>query len=168
MRPQDTLRQLTRSGLALARRPLVVAAYATGLVKGTVEGTLHVTGSLASAVLRSPRDTRPPVAGPGEESGHIGERTRYGGLNTEAAPPMSPGGGGEPIEHEPTAESRDVAHGDAAVQPREVESWAEEVNDAEPEEADGADGEPLIDPGTAKAVRSESETLRRAADPDKG
>jgi len=168
MRPQDTFRQLTRGGVALARRPLVVAAYATGLVKGTVEGALHLTGILVGTVLHSPRDSRPPIVEPGDDVGHTGERTRYGGLNTEPAPPMSPGGGGEPIEHEPTAESRDVAHGDAAVQPREVESWAQEVDAAEPEEADEADDGPLLDPGTAKAVRSEFETLRKPADPDKG
>jgi len=150
-----------------------MAAYAVGVVKGTVEGVAHAAGSIADNLVRSPNGPemvppreRPPAA-PAEG---VGERTRFGGLNTEPAPPMAPGGGGEPFAHEPTAESRDVAHGDA-VQAREVESWAEEA-----EREDGVDGvggseadrEPLLDPATAKAIRHQTETLRRAADPDKG
>jgi hypothetical protein len=58
-----------------------------------------------------------------------GERTLFGGLNTEAAPPMTPGGGGEAFEHEPHAETRDIEHGDAPTDAREVESWADEATD---------------------------------------
>lgn len=194
MTPNDTVKHLTRSGLALARGPVAVAAYAAGVVKGTVEGTVHVVGSVlhpqrgphpvesdtARAGQQPPTDiddvaadTSSAATGAATDTAapRKGERIVFGGLNTEPAPPMMPGGGGEPIEHEPHAESRAAAHGEAAVDPREAESWEEEAaaDGDEPDlAAEPVEDEPLLDPSVAKAVRSEAEILTKAADPDKG
>lgn len=205
MSPTDTVKQLTRTGLALARGPVAVAAYAAGVVKGTLEGTVHVVEGVLHP-QRDPRHTEAeptPTDVPAEEEETTpeatikrprtkpGERTMFGGLNTEPAPPRTPGGGGEAIEHEPHAESRDVEHGDVPVRAREIESWEEEAaGELADEQAAGivdaelaytsessaveaaieepAPGEPLLDPSIAKAIRKESEILQKAADPDKG
>jgi hypothetical protein len=100
-----------------------------------------------------------------------------------------PGGGGVQVEHQPEPESRDVAHGDVPASAREVDSWAEEAAASEidvetpvgttgadvgfnPDTAEAdlqqPDTEPLLDPATAKAIRSEAETLQKGADPEKG
>lgn len=178
MTPTDTVRQFARGGISLAQRPIAVAAYAAGVVRGTVRGALRMAETVVDEVVHAPRDVpvldehsfevRPDEGPADAESVATGERTQYGGLNTEPAPPMTPGGGGESFEHEPTAESRDVAHGDAAAQPREVDSWVEEVETAPEEDLEASDAEPLLDPADAKALRRESEILRRAANPDKG
>jgi hypothetical protein len=191
----DTVRHLTRGGIALAQRPLAVVAYAAGVVKGTVEGTVQVTESVVGSLIHPQRAPHPTEAAEAPEAREApvdstpepatttvpaepaapssGERTLFGGLNTEPAPPMMPGGGGEPIEHEPHAESRAADHG-GAVDAREMESWQEEADDEDPvdpiealEEAEPAD-EPLLDPSVAKAIRSEAETLQRASDVEKG
>ena len=170
MTTSHTVDQITRTGLTLARRSLAVAAYAAGLVKGTVR---TVAGAAAERPIPEASDGRDETI-PRQRTaagGATGERTMFGGLNTEPAPPMMPGGGGEQIEHEPHAESRASAHGDSPVDPREEVAWEQEALEADQAPASGAgddaDG-PLLDPAVAKAVRSEAETLQRAADPDKG
>lgn len=220
MTRNDTVRHLTKGGIALAQRPLAVVAYAAGVVKGTVESTVHVTESVVGSLIHPQRaphstettpaptetaeasvDTAPASAttaapeaadapdSPPAPPAPSGERTMFGGLNTEPAPPMMPGGGGEPIEHEPHAESRAADHG-GAVDMREMESWQEEaleeaedqdpvgatetLGDAQPvggpgdAPVDGPVDEPLIDPSVAKAIRSETGTLQRASDVEKG
>ncbi len=94
---------------------------------------------------------------------------------------------------EPHASTRDEGHGDAQLQPAEQAEIAEEVAEAIPggdldletpvgttgadvgHNPDTAEADlqqpgtpPLVDDATANAVASESETLGRAADPDKG
>jgi hypothetical protein len=177
-----------------ARHPVATASYAFGFAKGATTAIIEVARHLRAGPsvpqqrgASEPTTARRPSGD--RESPVPGERSRFGGLHTEPAPPRAPGGGGEAFENEPRAESRDAAHGSAGPQPREVDSWAEEAADAavdvetpvgttgadvgfNPDTAEAdlqqPDTEPLLDPGTAKAVRSEAETLRRAADPEKG
>ena len=105
------------------------------------------------------------------------------------------GEGGQVGGHatEPKAASRDEEHGDAALQRAEVDEIADEVAESSPAGSvdietpvgttgadvgfnpDTAEADlqqpatpPLVDDATANAVASESETLGRAADPDKG
>ena len=96
----------------------------------------------------------------------------------------------ESFTPEPKAVSRESAHGGSATD-AEIDAWLDEAMARDdglgvetPVGTTGADAghnpdtaeadlqqpgtEPLLDPSTAKAIRSESETLRRAADPDKG
>jgi hypothetical protein len=165
--------------VSAARHPVAAAGYVVGLAKGATTATVDAVRRGRSGVVpqqRGPSEPRTAAATPPEPA-RPGERTLYGGLNTEAAPPRSPGGGGVEVGHEPAAESRAVAHGDAPTSPREVESWLEEAADAEVDDEVGpttdpqqpdTETEPLIDPGTAKAVRSEAERMQKAADPEKG
>jgi hypothetical protein len=98
---------------------------------------------------------------------------------------------------EPSASSRDEEHGDAHLQRAELEEWADEIveglaadtpaGDIDVETPVGTTGadvgynpdtaeadlqqpetEPVMDPSLTKSIRSESETLSRASDPDKG
>jgi hypothetical protein len=98
---------------------------------------------------------------------------------------------------EPSASSRDEEHGDADLQRAELEEWADEIveglaadtpaGDIDVETPVGTTGadvgynpdtaeadlqqpetEPLMDPSLTKSIKSESETLSRASDPDKG
>jgi hypothetical protein len=90
---------------------------------------------------------------------------------------------------EPSAASRDEAHGDAALQPAELEEWEEEAAETVPagqvdvETPAGTTGadvgynpdtaepglqqpdvESVLDEATAKSLRAEAEMMRQAAD----
>jgi hypothetical protein len=101
---------------------------------------------------------------------------------------------GEAFATEPKAVSRESNHGGGPATDAEIDAWIDEAmqgletgpdvdietpvgtTGAEPghnpdtAEADlqQPDTPPLLDPATTKAILSESETLRKAADPDKG
>jgi hypothetical protein len=179
--------QAVSGAASAARHPVAAASYAFGMAKGATSVTIDVVRYLAAGPeVPQQRAAGEPTSRPAPTV--TGERTNVGGLTTEAAEPRMPGGGGEAFEHEPHAEARDVAHGEAADDPREVDFWAEEAAPSEidietPVGTTGADvgsnpdtteadlqqpgTEPLLDPATAKAVRSEAETLRKAADLEK-
>ena len=185
--------QAVSGAASAARHPVAAASYAIGFAKGATSVTIDVVRHLregAPAVPQQRGASEPDTASPtpASEPTATGERTNFGGLNTEAAEPRMPGGGGESFAHEPQAEARDVAHGDAADDPREVNFWTEEAAPTDidietpvgttgadvgfnPDTAEAdlqqPDTEPLLDPSTAKAIRSEAETLGKAADPDK-
>jgi len=95
------------------------------------------------------------------------------------------------VATEPKAVSRESAHGGSAATDAEIDAWIDEAmaggDDVGIETPVGTTGvsagfnpdtaepglqqpltEPLLDPATAKAIRKETETLRKAADPDKG
>jgi len=162
---------LASTAVSAVRHPIATAGYAAGLAKGATEATVSLVRQLRGGTPAAPSA---PVAVPPETEGRetpTGERTMFGGLNKEAAPPRMPGGGGEAFEHHPSPENRAAGHGAGPADPREEASWAEEVaeeTDLASEVPEPAEAEPLLDPGTAKAVRSETEILRKVADPDKG
>jgi hypothetical protein len=105
--------------------------------------------------------------------------------NLDAPAPEDPP---PPIFTEPKASSRDVAH--AGGHDPDLDNWQDELDDGidvitpagttgtgvgyNPDTAEAGlhepelDDEPLIDPSVAKAVRKESQTLQRAADPNVG
>jgi hypothetical protein len=104
----------------------------------------------------------------------------------EAEPADGPG---ESFHNEPKPASRDAAHGGPGGEREEIELSIEELTDPDvdvetPVGTTGADvghnpdtaeadlqqpgTPPLLDPGTIHAIESESEILRKAADPDKG
>lgn len=96
---------------------------------------------------------------------------------------------GEAFATEPKAVSRESAHGGGPATDAEIDAWIDEAM-ARGEDADvetpvdtagvgvghnpdtGDAGlqqpltQPLLDPSVAKAIRSESETLRKAPDPE--
>ena len=92
----------------------------------------------------------------------------------------------ESFATEPKATSRASAHGRSGAD-ADIDEWAAELDDVDVETPVGTTGagtgynpdtaeadlqqpgtEPLLDPGTAKAIRSESQMMQKAADPDKG
>jgi hypothetical protein len=98
---------------------------------------------------------------------------------------------GEAFATEPKAVSRESAHGGSAATDAEIDAWIDEAmaggDDVGIETPVGTTGvsagfnpdtaeadlqqpltAPLLDPATAKAIRKESEILRKAADPEKG
>jgi hypothetical protein len=172
-----------------ARHPVATAGFVVGLTKGATTAAVEaVRRGREGMPVPQQRSASEPGSGDAAAA-PVGERTRFGGLNTEAAPPRMPGGGGVQVEHQPEPESRDVAHGDVPASAREVDSWAEEAAASEidvetpvgttgadvgfnPDTAEAdlqqPDTEPLLDPATAKAIRSEAETLQKGADPEKG
>lgn len=92
----------------------------------------------------------------------------------EPAEPVTPAVPVEPSTTEPKAASRDGAHHGRGSEPSD--DWHDEIEDApdvginpatgQPNQGQSDDG-PLIDPSVTKAVRSESEVMGRAADPEK-
>ncbi|MDZ5619548.1 hypothetical protein SFC88_01845 [Nocardioides sp. HM23] len=94
--------------------------------------------------------------------------------NVEPAEPVPPAESVEPSTTEPKAASREAAHHGRGADP--TDDWHDEIEDPSDVGINPATGlpntgqsddEPLIDPSVAKSVRSESETMSRAADPDK-
>ena len=95
----------------------------------------------------------------------------------------------ESFATEPKAVSRDSAHGGPATD-AEIDAWIDEAMARDdigvetpvgttgaaaghnPDTAEGdlqqPDTEPLLDPSTTKAIKAESDMMRKAADPDKG
>jgi hypothetical protein len=96
---------------------------------------------------------------------------------------------GESFATEPKAVSRESAHGGADADDADIDGWSNEATarggDVDVETPVGTTGagaghnpstaeddlqqtltQPLMDPATAKALRSETETLRKASDPD--
>lgn len=123
--------------------------------EGIVRKGLGLVAAVASRVAGEPRDTnREPMwvaPEPGEK------------LADAPPPPAAPGAPGEPIVTEPSAPNRASAHGGPG--PVAEDDWRDEVAeqpDVPPVPSPRA-GEPLIDPAEAKAIRSESEVLRRGA-----
>ena len=170
--------QAVSGAASAARHPVAAASYAIGFAKGATSVTLDVVRHLREGAPAVPHQraasepttaptTGPTTAPPAPEPTVTGERTNFGGLNTEAAEPRMPGGGGEPMAHEPHAESREVEHGEAPLDPREEDSWLDEALPDEDLDLDEPDPEPLLDPATTAAVRTEAETLGKAADPEK-
>ena len=81
---------------------------------------------------------------------------------------------GESFHTEPTASTRDSAHGETGGDLEDAAGYVDEIPDpaeeavwtSETPVAD--DGEPLLDEGTAHAIESESAMMQKAADVHKG
>lgn len=154
------------------RHPIESVSFATGLARGAVTGLLH----------RSHRDPAVQDTVPFEGSWvppRPGERVTKAPVTAPAQPQPQ-------VATEPKAPSRSAAHGGPGDD--RFDDWREELAggpDVEtPVGTTGAapghnpdtgdtdlqqpDTEPLLDPSLTKAVKSETETLRRAADRDKG
>ncbi|PVG82281.1 hypothetical protein DDE18_12350 [Nocardioides gansuensis] len=152
------------------RHPIESAAFVTGLAKGAAEGVL----------LRAHRDSSTQDTAEGSwVPPRPGERLTEVPKTTPVQPQPQ-------TATEPKAPSRTAEHGGPGDD--RFDDWREELDggpDVEtPVGTTGAgpgynpdtgqtdlqqpDTEPLVDPSLTKAVKSESEILRKAADPDKG
>ena len=114
-----------------------------------------------------PTPSPEPVPSPGPERVMLAPGERHAAeVDDDLAPvPAAPG---EPFAHEPSATTRDSAHGgraDDAV----VDDWDQDAQEAEhvaaqlDEDLVEDRNEPLLDPSLAKTVKSESDMLRKAA-----
>ena len=93
---------------------------------------------------------------------------------TEPAPQRAPATPGESFAHEPKASTQRASHLGRGADP--ADDWQAEADDDIPDPvsqlregaADPAGDEPVLDASAAKAVRAETETLRRGAERDPG
>ncbi len=138
----------------------VVTGHARGLA-ATVTGGDQKTSTDAAATTEAAPTEAPPYESPQR--------------NVEPAEPVQPAESVEPSTTEPKAASRAAAHQGRGAEPSD--DWHDEIEDGPdvginpatglPNTLHGDDDEPGLDPSVAKAIRSEAETMSRAADPDK-
>ncbi|MGN6781902.1 MAG: hypothetical protein ACTHJH_10405 [Marmoricola sp.] len=200
MSTKSVVDRLAGTAFAAVRHPLSSAGYVVGLAKGATEATVSLVRGQQDQEDRhgtsaggSPTQSSQTQA---QEARHDDvpepERIVFGGQNKEAAPPQYPGGGGENFANNPSAETRDIAHGDRPADPHEVDSWTEDLDvglgaptldietpvgtvaadigrnpDTDDVSLQQPDTEPLLDPSLTKSIKSESETLSKAADTEK-
>lgn len=180
----STVGTLTRlAGTAIGRtahavtHPVESVAFAAGVARGTA-------GAVISGARRH---------GPGDDSTEGAAGTPQPATTATAATPPTPAGTEvrprptpDPVATEPSAASRTTAHGGTDSAPAD-DPLAEVGEDPDVETPVGTTGagegynpdttetglqqpdtEPLMDPSLTKSVKAETETLRKAADPDKG
>ncbi|HWU20350.1 MAG TPA: hypothetical protein VN088_02420 [Nocardioides sp.] len=120
----------------------------------TATGVADLAGSAASAAAGV-------VTGTKDETGDTGPTEPTASTSTTGAPPEAllfppePAPAAPPVATEP--------------KPADIDDWQDELDDADdevPPPAQPDDDRPLLDPSVAKAVRHESETMRRAAERD--
>ncbi|HET6167461.1 MAG TPA: hypothetical protein VFE07_11590 [Marmoricola sp.] len=167
----DPVKQLERAAGTAAhaiRHPLAATAYAAGVVRGLAQAGMRTLAG------HDPADTPTGAASGPASAPHV------------PAQRLEPAPLGESFTTEPKATSRASEHGRAGDD-AEIDAWAAEADDVDVETPVGTTGagagynpdtaeadlqqpgtEPLLDPGTAKAIRSESARMQKAADPDKG
>jgi len=182
MEPVKLLERAATGTAHAVRHPISSAAYAFGIVRG-------LTGAVVSGATITGHD---PGAGPSPRTNGA-PRTHLGvapdAPHAAAAPQREPSPPGESFATEPKATSRTSEHGGRGDD-AEIDQWAAESADAPdidietPVGTTGADvghnpdtaeadlqqpgTEPLLDPATAKAIRSEADMMQKAADPDRG
>ncbi|MDO7867396.1 hypothetical protein [Nocardioides jiangxiensis] len=151
----DSLTSIARSAAATASRTAARAADVMpvpGFVRGAVRGVAHALAG---------------ETGPREREARAGAWS----APTDPVPPPEPTPLHEAVATEPKPASRREAHGGPAG--RHGDDWRDELAE-EPgpvvpvDPAADAGDEPLIDPGVARAVRTEAEVMRRAARPAGG
>jgi hypothetical protein len=188
MEPVKLLERAASGAVHVVRHPIASTAYAAGMVRGLAGAAVH------GALVRGHDDAggQPPAgrrtSQPAPSDGPERVLAEPGGLapdegSYEPGRPVAPE---ESFTTEPKAVSRDSEHGAPAAD-AEIDEWTAEVDDVDVETPVGTTGadagfnpdtaeadlqqpdtEPLVDPSTTKAVKSESDVLRKAADPDKG
>ncbi len=153
----------------LATEVVGKAARAVTHPRQTITAVSGHARDLASTVTGSDEKARSPAQAPAAEAPPTSSPR-----NVEPAEPVQPAKAVEPSTTEPKAATRTSAHQGRGAEPSD--DWRDEIDDAPDVGTNPATGlphvrqgddEPLIDPSVAKAVRSESEVMSRAADRDK-
>ena len=191
MGPVKLIERAAGTAFHAVRHPVSSAAYAAGLARGLAGVVLHgvtATGHDSDAgsvpTQRDTASTEPQrVMKPVPEPGDLPEPIVIEPTDEEP---------GESFVTEPKPVSRKSAHGGPDLLDAEIDDWEEEaqdgldvVPDIDVETPVGTTGAgvghnpdtaeadlqqpgtpPLLDPSVAKAIRSESEILRKAAEPD--
>jgi hypothetical protein len=175
MQPVKLIERAAGTAAHALKHPIASAAYAAGLARGFAAAAIH--GGSATGREREHGRTSTPRLVPTQH--------RFSAVERDVPPP-APTPLGESFATEPKAVSRQSAHGGPAND-AEIDAWLDEVmaRDVDVETPVGTTGadvghnpdtaeadlqqpgtEPLLDPSTAKAIRSESETMRKAAERD--
>lgn len=152
------------------------AAHAVTHPRRTVSAvTGHARGLTASVTRADHKDVSPLEQSP-HDAGVAADVHVSPDRNVEPAEPVPPAQSVEPSTTEPKAGSRDAAHHGRGNEP--TDDWHDELEDGPdvginpatglPNTLHGGDDEPGLDPSMAKSIRSEADTLSRAADPEKG
>jgi hypothetical protein len=178
MNPVKLLERAAGTAVHVVRHPIASASYAAGIARGLASAAVHgvtVTG-------HDPEAGTLPDESAGDATGDPGvpEPQR---VPKPVPPPravedqivIEPEPAGESFATEPKATSRESEHGRAGSD-ADIDTWYADADDPnlddEPEGVVaslemGDHGDP-VDSGELNAILSESETLRKAADPDKG
>jgi len=146
------IRQLASVATSALRHPRRSIGQVTGLARGAVVGVAHLVARDQRHQPDGAADRVAPTPEPPAEP-------------QASAPPPAPAVPGE--EWDEAAQAQEP---DRDVPTPAGTTGADEAYDPDAgrTDLDQPGTEPLLDPSTAKSVRSESETLRRASDPDKG
>ena len=196
MHPVKLLERATSSAVHALRHPVSSAAYTAGMARGLVGAVLHSAAATAddteagrTTVPAQRAATPEPAAGPREPQRVMKAVPRPEDLEEPIVIEAGDEEPGESFATEPKAVSRESAHGGGPATDAEIDAWIDEAmargEGADVETAVGTTGagsghnqdtgdaglqqpltQPLLDPSVAKAIRSESETLRKASDPD--
>lgn len=175
MEPVKLLERAACTAAHAVRHPISSAAYAAGIARGLAGAAVHgvrahgeAHDSTAGTVPTQRRSESAAPSGPPEPQRvpkPVPPPTAAEDITViEAEPPH------ESFATEPKAVSRESAHGGRATD-AEIDAWIDEAvargGDRDTEASVGtADDEPLLDLGVAKAIRKESEMLRKDAERD--
>lgn len=179
MEPVKLLERAASTAAHAVRHPISSAAYAAGIARGLAGAAIHgardhgdrdaaqrpvpaprVSESAAAATSVPPKPQRVPKPVPPPEA--------FDDMTV-----IEPEAPHESFATEPKAVSRESEHGAGAgrATDEEIDAWIDEaigrdrdVDVETPVETTGS--EPLLDPGTAKAIRKESEMMRKDAERD--
>lgn len=194
MHPVKLLERATSTAVHALRHPVSSAAYTAGMARGLVGVVFHgatATGhavEVGRATVPAQRAaTAEPATGRREPQRVMKAVPRPEDLEEPIVIEPSDEEPGESFATEPKAVSRESAHGGGAATDAEIDAWIDEAmargDDVDVETSVGTTGadvgtnadtgdadrpehltQPLLDPSVAKAIRSESEPLRKAAD----
>jgi hypothetical protein len=196
MHPVKLIERATSTAVHALRHPVSSAAYTAGMARGLVGAVLHgatISGhdtEAGPASVPTQRAASPETTeGPREPQRVMKPVPRPEDLEEPIV--IEPGDEepGESFATEPKAVTRESAHGAGPATDAEIDAWIDEAmargDDADIETPVGTTGagvghnpdtaeadlqqpltQPLLDPGVAKAIRSESEILRKDADPE--
>jgi hypothetical protein len=173
MEPVKLLERAAARAAHAVRHPISTGAYAAGIARGLAGAVIH------GATVRG----HDPEAG----QSHIPTQRSGPQAVRDDVPPPEPTPLNESFATEPKATSRQSEHGGPGSD-AEIDAWASETADEPdidietPVGTTGADvgsnpdtgeadlqqpgTEPLMDPATTKAIKSESEMLRKDAERD--
>ena len=196
MHPVKLLERAATTAVHTVRHPISTAAYAAGIARGLAGAAIDGVGALrgTSSSDRSVPEPRQPetaartTATPGPRKPERVPKPVPPPVAPEDVTVIEPEAPHESFATEPKASSRNSAHGGPGHD-AELDDWAAEVPDepdigvetpvgttgaAAASNPDTAEAdlqqpgtEPLLDPATAKAIRSEAAILQKAADPQK-
>lgn len=161
MGARSAVTQITRRGLGAVVHPRRTAGEVVAGGRLVVGAGLELAGRTAGTALRSgirllgPREEDAGASAP-EFVPEAASPARADESFPAGAPADQPSRAGGPAEEPPRTPSG-IEAADEAYNPDTAESDLHQPGT-----------EPLVDPATAKSVRSEAATMRRAADNDRG